>query len=75
MSQSTGRSMLKVRVCEDHPDNSYLNPGCSNNRKRKRCRGISLDLVMETGFNLFVVPALPDHPGPIEAYKVSLVGA
>jgi len=48
MSQSTGRSMLKVRVCEDHPDNSYLNPGCSNNRKRKRCRGISLDLVMET---------------------------
>ncbi len=48
MSQSTGRSMLKVRVCKDHPDNSYLNPGCSNNRKCKRCRGISLDLVMET---------------------------
>jgi hypothetical protein len=43
MSQSTGRSMLKVRDCEDHPDNSYLDPGGSNNRKRTRCRGISLD--------------------------------
>jgi hypothetical protein len=48
MSQSTGRSMWKVRVCEDHPDNSCLDPGCPNNRKCKRCRGISLDLVMDT---------------------------
>jgi hypothetical protein len=26
MSPSTGRSLLKVRVCEDHPDNLILLP-------------------------------------------------